>query len=697
MKFIRAKYSNYRCFKDVEVFFDTDLEKNISLVIAPNGGGKTEMLFSFWWVLYGFEFSDLKGKEPTPYSLNSSLYNEVSNGLSKSATSLVELEFESDGITYTMRRSETFSLNRNRLIKKEMSVEFFNINPNGTCSTPIRDVDQVRNQLSRIIPKSILYGIVFDGERMKQLSSVDDNSKMAIEGVIKQITNEELFNLCVGELNEIQKSNTRQKKQIAKNEGNTTLENVLHELQMARDQVQMDSVKLQGKKDRYEIVVSDFDRISRELRQHQETKTLETTRSRLKKELENKNKDLDSYVEDFYKNLSDGYVLVCKKLFSDVRLSLEKFDIPVGLTVEAVKSIMQRDYCICGHPINDAERARMELLLKTLPPDNINSTIHEMVRQTELAQATQRRLLDQSYDKIDGIESEISNIKKDIARISTQISANAPEEIQTLEKLYSDLVIERDHLNHEIDQLNSSIETNNQSINRLLKVANSLDKINAAYKVLDAKDRFIQKCLDAFKKIDDFNKRQSLKLINEKLDEAYRLLSEDYSRGRRICIGQYSADLKNRILSYYVTDYRQSYERMESDGTINALTAQGMSQDEINERIIAQIRTSSSTGQSKINTLAFAKAILDYSNAERDDNSTEVSREYPFLIDSPFTELANENLEHSADSIHLFSHQIILLISEESFNRTKSKISPYVKSMVSLVKEEGESYSFVSK
>lgn len=93
MKFIRAKYSNYRCFKDVEVFFDTDLEKNISLVIAPNGGGKTEMLFSFWWVLYGFEFSDLKGKEPTPYSLNSSLYNEVSNGLSKSATSLMELEF----------------------------------------------------------------------------------------------------------------------------------------------------------------------------------------------------------------------------------------------------------------------------------------------------------------------------------------------------------------------------------------------------------------------------------------------------------------------------------------------------------------------------------------------------------------------------------------------------------------------------
>ncbi|MDE6407972.1 MAG: AAA family ATPase, partial [Anaeroplasmataceae bacterium] len=65
MKFLRIKYKNYRCFIDAELSFKTDEKKNIALIVAPNGGGKTEMLFSFWWVLYNFNFKDLKGKEDT--------------------------------------------------------------------------------------------------------------------------------------------------------------------------------------------------------------------------------------------------------------------------------------------------------------------------------------------------------------------------------------------------------------------------------------------------------------------------------------------------------------------------------------------------------------------------------------------------------------------------------------------------------
>ena len=63
MKFLRIKYENYRCFKEVELSFKTQDAKNIALIVAPNGGGKTEMLFSFWWVLYDFNFKDLKARK----------------------------------------------------------------------------------------------------------------------------------------------------------------------------------------------------------------------------------------------------------------------------------------------------------------------------------------------------------------------------------------------------------------------------------------------------------------------------------------------------------------------------------------------------------------------------------------------------------------------------------------------------------
>ncbi len=696
MKFIRIKYSNYRCFKDVEVFFNTDADKNISLVIAPNGGGKTEMLFSFWWVLYGFDFEDLKGKDATPYSLNSRLYLEVKNGIKDKASCFVELEFESEGVLYTMKRSEVFSLHRNGAMKSEQFVEFYNVNPNGTSSTPIRDKDQVKTQLTRIIPVSILHGIIFDGERMKQLASRDENSKKAIEGIIRQITNEELFNLCIGELTELSKTIGRQKSQLAKNAKNTTLGQIEDEIAKLKEQLRTDEIKLQSNKDRLQAVKDELENVSRELRQHRESREFENRRTQLKKDLETRNRELLSAIEDFYKSLSEGYILICDKLFSDVKYSLEQYDIPVGLTVEAVRSILLRPTCICGHQIGPDEIDRMNKLIQTLPPDNINSTIHEMVRQAKLSQDKDKQILDKSYDRLDEIEDQIRDLKKEIALISTQISENAPQLIKELENKYNKLIVEQADLEREIERLKNSNTENSNTIAQLEKSKASTTTMTEAYNLLERKDQFIQKCLRAFKEIDEYNKVLSLKSINEKIDTAYSSLSEDYSRGRRVCIGQFSADLKYRILSYYLSDYESAYATLEENGTLAALRTKGVSEDEIREYVISQAKTSSSTGQSKINTLAFAKAILDYSNEERDDDSTEISRDYPFLIDSPFTELANDNLEHSADTIHSFSGQIILLISEESYERTKVKILPHVKSKVRLTKQEGESYSFIA-
>ena len=80
MRINRIKYKNYRCFLDAEVVFETSAEKNIALLVGPNGAGKTEMLFSFWWVLYGFDFSQLQNKDAAPYALNSDLHRKLENG-----------------------------------------------------------------------------------------------------------------------------------------------------------------------------------------------------------------------------------------------------------------------------------------------------------------------------------------------------------------------------------------------------------------------------------------------------------------------------------------------------------------------------------------------------------------------------------------------------------------------------------------
>ena len=135
--------------------------------------------------------------------------------------------------------------------------------------------------------------------------------------------------------------------------------------------------------------------------------------------------------------------------------------------------------------------------------------------------------------------------------------------------------------------------------------------------------------------------------------------------------------------------------KYQTDGTLNAFIMQGLSENEIKEKVILKVLESNSTGQSKINTLAFAKAILDYSNEERDEESTEITKIYPFMIDSPFTELSDGNLYKSAENIHLFSSQIILMISNDSLDGVKELLLPYVNNIKVLEKQDNESYSFV--
>ena len=183
----------------------------------------------------------------------------------------------------------------------------------------------------------------------------------------------------------------------------------------------------------------------------------------------------------------------------------------------------------------------------------------------------------------------------------------------------------------------------------------------------------------------------SLKEMNERLNQAYEMLSEDYDNGRRLYIVSNNKKTKYRMASYIEGKFNKIYK--EDRETIAAFAAQPDILDPVDalkEYYICKVLESNSTGQAKINTLSFAKSILDFSRAERDVNSTELTRSYPFLIDSPFTELSDGNLEKSARRLHEFADQVILMISNESLSGVKDLIMPYVGGMTTLEKNNND-------
>ncbi len=696
MKIISVKYKNYRCFLDCEVVFNTTSTKNIALLVGQNGSGKTEMLFSFWWTLYNFDFSSLNGKQQTPYSLNTALYHKLENSKNNNSESCyVVLEFEEEGVIYRVKREEFFA-SKNGKISSEQKVEL-SYKENNIKKLPITDPSIVEKILLRVLPQNVLHGILFDGERMKQLSSETADAQIAVEGVIKEITNEELFTLVKNEFDSIKSDYRAEFKGLEKKKSLDKFNHIQSSIQTFEDEIRTDQIQLDAINENIEKNAAELSEIHRKLEALKEVRRYEQKRAGLIKELSQKEQDLKTSIDMFYKDLSEGYLLNVGNVLTTVKNNLNDVDIPAGLTVEAVKSIMKRPRCICGHDMTDEIKQTLNDLLQTLPPDNINSTISEMARQMEMAVDNVNEKIKRSYDNIKSAEDKIVEIKNNIAQISAQITSSdsgtaAGLEIRNeeLKSLQQDEIIKKRALEEEIEKDTNQLETYKRQRMQVSKDNEKISKLNI-------KDAFIDKCIKVIKAIDENNKQESLEEINNNINDAYSLLSEDADRNRKLYVVQFNKKMRYMLISYYEKNYNRMKEMWLNNGEYKARKMTGKSDEQIDEEIKLKIAEPNSTGQSKVNSLSFAKAILDFSSKDRTDESISRTKAYPFIIDSPFTELSDDNLSKPAANIHSFSDQILIMISNESLRGVKEYLEPYVGCSAMFIKNESEGYSTINQ
>lgn len=675
------------------VRFDTTNSKNISLVMGVNGSGKTEMLFSFQWVLYGFNFANMREKEETAYSLNSALHHKLEvDPHANSVDCWVELSFNHKNKEYFVKRTETF-MRLNGKVTSNVKVELSYTEPNGERTVPETDKDAVEELLSRIIPKSILEGITFDGERMKKLNMVDDQSITTIKNVISLVTNEKLFELCLGEIKDGKTDIRKEKMRLNRQSGNFSAEDLEKEIEDLDNSIEDAKISLHGISVNQTKVKNKLEEISQKLSELEEAKLFEQKRKGLEKDLEIAKKHFDQTLDMFYKRLSDGYTLVVDQLVGDVKNSIENVDVPAGLTVEAVRNIMKRHKCICGCDMDTDMLKHLTDMLSTLPPDNISSTLLYMANQFDGEKKRSKKLLKEAYDAMKADEDEIANKKKDLAQISQSLVTNVSETIRELEKKRDEQIRLQGRLIQDEERINGEKERFDKRLKEAKKELESASGSQEQLKYMEDLLMVLDLFKDAIEKIGERNSELSLLSINDYLTKAYSLLSED--TGRRIYLCQHDKKEKYRLVTYVKSKYDTMYSTWINNGQIKTYEDEGFTQSEIHEQIVLKVAEGKSTGQSKVNSLAFAKAILDYSNEDRTTDKLKVSHDYPFLIDSPFTELSGKNLENVAQHIHSFANQIILMADDKSYGGVESLVSTAVCSRTILLKDEKEGVTYI--
>lgn len=174
----RIELNDFRCFcGHHEIEFSTDREKNVTLVHAENGVGKTTILNAMLWCFYGMTTSKFEQKDD--------LVNHDAARAGRT-TAYVEVGFEHNGNRYRARRyappNARFAMMRlDRGHSEQLS------NPDTFINT--------------VIPKSMASHFLFDGEHAEVF--LGEEKRHEIRSAVQDILSCSLVKTAIKDLEEV--------------------------------------------------------------------------------------------------------------------------------------------------------------------------------------------------------------------------------------------------------------------------------------------------------------------------------------------------------------------------------------------------------------------------------------------------------------------------------------------------------------
>jgi len=184
---------NFRQYKgEQNIKFSTDPDKNVTVLLGDNTGGKTTFVQAFRWVLY--EDSNFTGKstEKNPINIiNMDVRKNSREG--DEAEAFVKLNLEHNGIEYELvRRAEYVSEISGDLsfVAQTSNISYYD--QNGNRSNKSNFVDKVEE----ILPHDLSEYFFFDGEKIAN-STKKNNVEEAINSVMGLTVIKNIYNHLV--------------------------------------------------------------------------------------------------------------------------------------------------------------------------------------------------------------------------------------------------------------------------------------------------------------------------------------------------------------------------------------------------------------------------------------------------------------------------------------------------------------------
>lgn len=612
MKFRKLELINFRQFYGKqEISFSTDVNKNVTLIHAENGTGKTAFLNAILWCF--FDITTDNFSEPK------SLLNKIAKSSGENSYR-VTIEFEDeDLVVYSATRS-TSSLGSNVF-------KVFKLDGNSYSEIPNPD-----SFINSVIPKDISKYFFFQGEGIGKVAG--EKGGAVVKHAVKEILGFTIAEKAREDLVKIKKeyqsalANADNTGEISKLQKEVTrLEDSISQKERHREEA-VNAIEL------YESKLNDIDTIlensdSNVVRTlHEERSRIESRKRREESLWSDAKRKRITLISEFATTVF-GFELAGQAMdFIDE--AEYKGSIPSPYNEQLINDIISAKECICGAELNAGSSAfnKIQSMLRKAGDPKLESRVgkaRSQLTQMRSDAKKAKREFEDNLKQLNDSEEQIAKLTKELDDLSVKLKGTKSlEDIRRIESERSTLKQKSMEANRALGSIDSSLKREAEELAKY--------KLNMSKITLRSGDviRF-GKLVDASEAID--------RVLKKTLESTWGDV------GLRII------EKVNTQLSRFV---RQDYTAKLNPNTfeIKLIDREG--------RLVP-----TSDGQSLLLSLTFISALIDYSRDRRNASGQILTpgAVAPFIIDAPFGVLDNKYKGHVASAIPESVGQVVLLLS----------------------------------
>lgn len=614
MIIVFMRLENWRGFYGTnDLYFATEKDKNVTLVRAENGVGKTSLLAALNWCLFAILPSLNEFENPKKLLNDHARINDNEN------IARVDVEFLHGIKRYKASRIYNQQNNKTGEIKLVEIIDGSDI--------PLPSNTRADRLINSIIPREMAPHFFFYGEATSKYTGVSGAKQFGL--AVKGILGATVAGMALRDLDNVFKNFNRQAadntsgQAIALQKVITTTEERLESLDDELSKFQDEVIEAQNL----------VDELNKQLAGSQEIKEEQAGRIRIEAALNSKLKKLDNTELEAKGWLAKyGISLLSKEFNDDVKQLLSQEDtkkkIPGPYNEKFVNDVLLGETCICGRPIGDDSKEQ-NLIKSLLENASDEAVISRVITTTAALERFEERSsgawisFDVNQENLRELNKEISDLRAQEEKISTKLRKHSTTDIAEKE------TARKKAKEHRADAQRG--EAN----------------------------------------IDVRRVRLTTELNKAKSDQT-KLVSESETAKRFVKRAQVTADLINHLQAKLTSeeDFARVSIKKKIDGIIKQFMRKNLTvqiDKDYQLKVFDENRNeaSKSTGENQLLGLAFTGAIAEFAKDRQDEESDVLlsGTEAPLVVDSPFGHLDPAYRRGVADFLPKLASQVILLVS----------------------------------